>query len=99
METWFLLLTPDDGLLAHFEKVDERWVGLHQLFRLGRFQRKTSRKQHEVYIVAESKTLLKCVLCSEEGWGINKGFLNTANHICVAISLSLCVSLKCAEHQ
>lgn len=34
MEPWLLFLTPNDGLLAHFKKVDKRWVGLHQLFRL-----------------------------------------------------------------
>lgn len=36
METWFLFLTSSDGLLTHFKEVDKRWVGLHQLFRLGR---------------------------------------------------------------
>lgn len=64
METRFLLLTPNDGLLAHFKKVDKRWVGLHQLFRLGRFQRETSQKQQKLDLY---QTLVKCVLCSEEG--------------------------------
>lgn len=32
MKAWLLFLTPNDGLLAHFKKVDKGWVGLHQLF-------------------------------------------------------------------
>lgn len=36
METWFLFLASSDGLLTHFKEIDKRWVGLHQLFRLGR---------------------------------------------------------------
>lgn len=39
METWFLFLTSSDGLLTHFKEVDKRWVGLHQLSRLGRRRR------------------------------------------------------------
>lgn len=36
VEAWFLFLTPNNSVLAHFKEVDERWVGLHQLFRLQR---------------------------------------------------------------
>lgn len=31
MKSGLLLLTPDDGLLAHFKEVDEGRVSLHQL--------------------------------------------------------------------
>lgn len=34
MKAWFLFLTPNNGLFAHFKKVDKGGIGLHQLFRL-----------------------------------------------------------------
>lgn len=34
MKPWFLFLTPNNGLFAHFKEVDKGGVGLHQLFRL-----------------------------------------------------------------
>lgn len=57
METSFLLLTSNYGLLAHFKKVDKGWVGLHQLFRLGIFKMKTSQMQVDLR-VPDGKTLL-----------------------------------------
>lgn len=85
VEARFLPLTPDDGLLAHFKKVDKRWVGLHQLFRLGRFQRKSE---------AAGSTFLtgKHFFSHSWNWFYAARRVNEwrpSNHICVAPSVSL----------
>lgn len=50
MEAWLLFLTPNNGLLAHFKKVDKGWVGLHQLFRLRKEKMRAGEKQKEKHL-------------------------------------------------
>lgn len=68
MEARLLFLTPGDGLLTHFKEVDKRWVGLHQLFRLGdsegRGVRRSRKWIHEAPDIFGPSFILKNFYCS-----------------------------------